>query len=156
MTRPGKEAPSHQFPQFLPDGRHFLYYTLDAKPPGVHVGQLDGSETKRLLDGGPAVFVPTGHLLFPRQGTLFAQAFDPVRLALTGNPFRVAEHVASELGALSASATGTLVFRTGSAVDVERRPLVWFDRSGNQIGRVDTPVVWMRDRRSHLMVATWR
>jgi Tol biopolymer transport system component len=141
VTRVGKEEPGHQFPQFLPDGRHFLYYTLDAKLPGVRVGQLDGSETKRLLDAdGPAVFVPAGYLLFPRQGTLFAQAFDPVRLALTGNPFRVAEHVASELGALSASVTGTLVFRTGSTVDVERRPLVWFDRSGNQIGIVDTPV----------------
>ena len=145
VTRPEKEAPTHQFPQFLPDGRHFLYYTLDATPPGVHVGQLDGSETKRLLDAdAPAVFVPPGYLLFPRQGTLFAQAFDPVRLALTGNPFRVAEHVASAFGALSASATGTLVFRTGSAVDVERRPLVWFDRSGNQIGRVDTPVLGWR------------
>ena len=94
MTRLGQPEPSHQFPQFLPDGRHFLYYTLDAKPPGVYVGQLDGSETQRLLDAdAAAVYVPSGYLLFLRQGTLFAQAFDPVRLALTGNPFRVAEQV---------------------------------------------------------------
>ena len=38
VTRLGKDEPSHQFPQFLPDGRHFLYYTLDAKPPVVQVG----------------------------------------------------------------------------------------------------------------------
>ena len=61
--------------------------------------------------------LPSGYLLFLRQGTLFAQAFDPVRLELTGNPFRVAEQLAWDSApALSASATGTLVFRTGSAV----------------------------------------
>ena len=44
-------------------------YVLDGKPPGVRVGQLGGSETKRLLDAdAPAVFVPAGYLLFPRQG----------------------------------------------------------------------------------------
>ena len=94
----GASEPSHQFPQFLPDGRHFLYYTLDAKPPGVHVGQLDGAETKRLLDAdSPAVFAPPGYLLFLRQGTLFAHAFDPVRLELTGNPFRVADQLEWDL-----------------------------------------------------------
>src|SRR5262245_60822972 len=78
VTRLRKEEPSQLSPQFLPDGRHFLYYTFDTKPPGVRVGQLDGSETKRVLDAdASAVFVPPGYLLFPRQGTLFAQAFDP-------------------------------------------------------------------------------
>ena len=117
VTRLGASELTHQFPQFLPDGRHFLYSTLDAKPAGVHVGQLDGAETKRLLDAdSPAVFAPPGYLLFLRQGTLFAHAFDPVRLELTGNPFRVADQLAWDLPPpLSASATGILVFRTGSS-----------------------------------------
>jgi serine/threonine protein kinase/Tol biopolymer transport system component len=135
----GASEPTHQFPQFLPDGRHFLYYTLDAKPPGVHVGQLDGAETKRLLDAdSPAVFAPPGYLLFLRQGTLFAHAFDPVRLEPTGTPFRVADQLEWDLPpALSASATGILVFRTGSARPTSfARPLVWFDRSGKEIRTV--------------------
>jgi Tol biopolymer transport system component len=137
----GASEPSHQFPQFLPDGRHFLYYTLDAKPPGVHVGQLDGAETKRLLDAdSPAVFAPPGYLLFLRQGTLFAHAFDPVRLELTGNPFRVADQLDWDLPpALSASATGILVFRTGSTRATGTRPLVWFDRSGKEIRTANAP-----------------
>jgi len=139
-TRLGASEPTHQFPQFLPDGRHFLYYTLDAKPAGVHVARLDGAETKRLFDAdSPAVFAPPGYLLFLRQGTLFAHAFDPVRLELTGNPFRVADQLDWDLPPpLSASATGILVFRTGSTRATETRPLVWFDRSGKEIRTVKT------------------
>ena len=135
VTRLEAPALTHQLPQFLPDGRHFLYHTL--VPPGVYLGQLDGSETRRLIDADAAAVYASGHLFFVRQGTLFAQAFDPDRLVLSGNPFRVAEQVASE-PALSASATGTLVYRGGSA-PVVARPLVWFDRSGKEIGRVSEP-----------------
>ena len=81
-----------------------------------------------------------GSLLFVKPGTLFAQAFDPVRLALTGNPFRVAEQIARQFGAhaaLSASAAGPIVYRTGSGVS--KRQFVWFDRSGKEIGKVGDP-----------------
>jgi hypothetical protein len=80
--------------------------------------------------------VPSGYLLFVRQRTLFAQAFDPLRLELIGNPFRVAAQVVSARApALSVSATGTIVYRSGSVLS-SRRPFVWFDRSGKEIGRV--------------------
>jgi eukaryotic-like serine/threonine-protein kinase len=139
VTRLEPPEQTHQFPQFLPDGRHFLYHTLDAKPPGVHIARLDGSETRRLFDSdSAAVYVSSGYLLFLRQGTLFAQAFDPAALMLTGNPFRVAEQVASggSAPALSVSDTGTIVYRVGSGDFSVTRPLVWFDRAGNEIGKV--------------------
>ena len=76
--------------------------TCEASPEvrGVYVGQLDEAlEPRRLLDADTgAVYASSGHLLFVRQGTLFAQGFDPVRLELTGNPFPVAEQVASTRG----------------------------------------------------------
>lgn len=102
---------------------------------GVYISQLDGSETPRLLnaDAG-AVYTSSGHLLFVRQGTLFAQNFDPVRLALTGNPYPVAEQVQ----ALSASAAGPIVYRTGSAAGGQRQ-FIWFDRSGKELGKVGDP-----------------
>ena len=81
-------------PQFLPDGRHFLYYVRGSpEVRGVYVGQLDETvETRRLLDSDTgAVYASSGQLLFVRQGTLFAQDFDPVRLALKAAPFPVAE-----------------------------------------------------------------
>jgi hypothetical protein len=79
-------------------------------PRGVYVGQLDGSAPKRLLDPDSTPKYVSGHLLFVRQETLFAQAFDPVGLVLSGNPFRVAEQVTPVPdfpAAVSASSTGT-------------------------------------------------
>jgi serine/threonine protein kinase len=135
---------SHRFPQFLPDGQHFLYYaTGSAAVRGVYVGALDGSEPTRLMDADTAAaYSPSGHLLFIRQDTLFAQDFDPRRLSLAGDPFPVAQRVAQSglgrpnLGAFSTSADGPLVYRTGSA---GRRQLVWFDRAGGEIAKAGGP-----------------
>ena len=135
---------SHRFAQFLPDGRHFIYYVQGApQARGVYAGQLDGPEPRRLLDADAgAVYASSGHLLFVRQGTLFAQGFDPVRLELNGNPIRLAEQVtvntAENLAAISASAAGPLVYRTGSPVGGQRQ-LVWFDRSGKEVGKAGDP-----------------
>jgi serine/threonine protein kinase len=143
-TSQGGAPISHRFPQFLPDGRHFLYYLQGSSDvTGVYVAQLDGSNRRRLLAADAAAsFAPSGHLLFVRQGTLFAQNFDPTALALTGNPFSVAESVvidaaSTNLAALSSSAAGRLVYRTGSAS--RQRKLVWFDRSGKEIAKVGDP-----------------
>jgi hypothetical protein len=116
--------------------------TLGATPEarGVYLGQLDGSETRRLVDAdAPAVHASSGHLLFVRQGRLFAQDFDPARLTLTGNASSMDEQVMFDaslnLAALSASAAGPIVYRAGSAGGV-RRQSIWFDRSGKEIGRI--------------------
>jgi eukaryotic-like serine/threonine-protein kinase len=137
---------THQHPQFLPDGRHFLYHSINLTPPAVFVGDLEGSESRRLLEADTAArYVPTGHLVFVRAGTLLAQAFDADRLTLSGNPFRIAERVAMPSGmppALSLSATGTLAYRAYSSAQSASfvRPLIWFDRSGKEIGRVSDPL----------------
>ena len=77
VTRLGPQQQSHRFPQALPSGRHFLFYVLgSADARGVYVGAIDGSESRRVLDADTAaVYVPSGYLLFVRQGTLFAQRF---------------------------------------------------------------------------------
>ena len=139
--RPRQAA--HRAPHFLPDGRHFLYYvagTLDAR--GVYVGDLDGSEPRRLLDADTAaIYVSPGHLLFARQGTLFAQKFDAGRMATSGVPFEVEEHVAFDptkyIAAVCASASGVVAYRAG--LTVGRRQFVWLDRSGKEIEKVGEP-----------------
>ena len=129
-----------QLPQFLPDGRHFLYYSPNLTPPAVFAGDLNGSESRRLLEAdSAAIYLPSGHLVFGRGGTLFAQAFDADRLVLTGSPFRVAAQPAGWWApALSLSTTGTLAYRVRSPAlpSYGARPLIWFDRSGKEIGRV--------------------
>jgi dipeptidyl aminopeptidase/acylaminoacyl peptidase len=145
VTRLEGTHTGHRFPHFLPDGQHFLYYVL-GRPDirGIYVGQLDGSTPRRLLDADTAgVYASSGQLLFVREDTLFAQNFDPVRVALKGDPFLVAQQVvqstggAPNLGAVSTSPAGPIAYRTGGAGG--RRQLAWFDRSGKEIEKVGAP-----------------
>jgi serine/threonine protein kinase len=131
----GSEVLNHRSPQFLPDGRHFLYFVLGGD--GAFAGQLDGTETKRILPNVDAgAIYASGHLFFSRQRALFAQRFDPVRLEVSGSPFPVAQQVAGgpNMAALSASLAGTIAFRTGAPGG--RRQIAWVDRSGKEIGKV--------------------
>src|SRR5262249_57256854 len=94
-----------------------------AEDSGVFVGSLDAKpdaqSAQRLLAGNsPAMYAPelgasTGYLLFPREGTLMAQPFNPNNLMLTGDARPVAASVgallAGDLALFSASTTGTLI-----------------------------------------------
>ena len=77
---------------------------------------------------------PPAHLLFIREGKLWAQGFDPDRLEVRGDPLQIAEHVTGGT-TLSASAAGPIIYRTPSA-DSGQRQLVWVDRSGREIEKV--------------------
>jgi eukaryotic-like serine/threonine-protein kinase len=142
ITHPGPLT-SHRFPQFLPDGRHFVYFEQSFdKAAGLWVGDVEGTETHRIVDADVAgVYLSSGHLLFIRQRTMYAQRFDAGRLAVSGSPVPVAAQIVINPGvpgaaAISASSTGLFVYRTGPAAP---KQLEWFDRSGRQIGAVGTP-----------------
>ena len=88
-----------------------------------------------MLDAdGAAVYARSGHLLFARQGELLAQSFDVTRLALQGEPFRVADSVSVNpgisLASLSASASGPIAYGMES---IRRTQFAWFDRSGRRL-----------------------
>jgi dipeptidyl aminopeptidase/acylaminoacyl peptidase len=142
VTQPDAKGLSHRFPQFLPGGQHFLYFVSPAvgipEVRGLYVGQVNGTVTRRLVDADVAgVLAGADRLLFVRQGTLFAQTFDPARLSLSGKPFPVASQILHNTtvgsAAVSASARGLLVYRTGPP---ERRQFTWFDRAGRELGTV--------------------
>jgi eukaryotic-like serine/threonine-protein kinase len=132
---------SHNFPRFLPDGQHILYYAWGTDQ-GIHLTSLNRAETKKLLNAdSPAIYAQPGHLLFLRQSSLFAQPFNPERGNLTGKQVQIADsveqHAAYNLGAFSASETGVMAYWTAGAVSLHR--LVWFDRSGNEIAVLGKP-----------------
>jgi serine/threonine protein kinase/Tol biopolymer transport system component len=132
---------SHTHPRFLPDGRHFLYVvdSPQRQNSGIYVGSLDSKETKLLVNSDQsAEYAPQGYLLFLRDRTLMAQGFDADKLEVKGEPFPVAEQVdrlgqGTRYALFSVSATGVLVYRSGSIENVQ---LIWFDREGKQIGTV--------------------
>jgi len=131
---------AHKFPQFLPDGRHFIYF-IQGAGQGVYAGSLDGGPSKKLVNADAAAVVfPSGFLLMARQTTLFAQAFDFKRQELSGNPFPVAEHAALNTtgNAAGLSATlGIVAYRT-SPLGLARQ-LTWLDRSGKTVGTIGGP-----------------
>ena len=110
---------------------------------GIYAGSLDGGSPKRFAHADAAAVVsPSGFLLFPRQTTLVAQAFDFKRQELSGNPFPVAEQAAFVVGTLAPgfSATSSIVaYRSGSAGVA--RQLRWLDRSGKSTGAIGAPDV---------------
>jgi Tol biopolymer transport system component len=144
------------FPVFLPDGRHFLYYSFSNGPEGsgIYVGSLDAKpdeqRSAKLLatSSGTVAFVPSdsasaadlGHLLFRREGTLMAQPFDDRSMVLSGEPVPVAGQLGSFLanGFFSASQKGVLVYRTGGVARQNSQP-TWFDREGTRLGNSGEP-----------------
>jgi Tol biopolymer transport system component len=139
LTKPDEKRreSSHWFPEFLPDGRHFLFFVRSEDPEhaGVRVGSLDSPETRPLLQGGqPASYAWPGYL-FVRQGrALLARPFEANRLAFTGEPSLVAEAVDSR--EFSASETGALAFASSGP---EIAQPTWFDRGGKRLGTIGEP-----------------
>ena len=101
----------------------------------VHVAFLDGSSPpQKLLEVPAARYAPPGYLVFPQQGKLVAQRFDPQRVALAGSPFTVKEDFSTaEAPIWWASRSGALVI--GGIRQAETH-LAWFDRGGRQTGTI--------------------
>ncbi len=150
VTKPGS-AGSHRFPEFLPDGRRFLFLDTSNTPEstGLYAGSLDGMAPARILaEVSNAAYAPpggsrrSGHLLFRQENTLMAQPFDPDRLQTTGEMFPLAEQVGRSghagHGAFSVAGSGVLAYRTGAGF-LGDRELVWLDRTGKRLGVLTKP-----------------
>ena len=143
LTKLANGHVGHAFPSFLPDGRHVLYFAGSASDDtaGVHVVSLDDGASKRIVGAATgAVYSPSGRvLLFVRDGTLLAQAFDVKSLTLAGDPFPIAERVEygvfNGIVAFSVSDTGILAYGTGSGA-LSGLQLTWIDRTGKLIETV--------------------
>lgn len=127
-------------PEFLPDGRHFLYLSrsADAGKSRIYVGSLDSKDTFLLIPiESNANFVSPGFLVYGRQETLFAQPLDPRKLRLTGDPVPIAQHVGRisqvPVSQFSASRNGVLVYSAPSARQVQ---LGWRNRDGARQGLI--------------------
>jgi Tol biopolymer transport system component len=129
------------WPEFLPDGRHFLYMATGQKPEenAYRIGSLDSKETRTLAQAQTLVtYAPPGYLLFVRDRTLVAQPFDPKALKTTGEPVPLAEHIGTNnvgLARFSVSREGTLAYRTGESGS----RLLWRDRAGRELDSIGDP-----------------
>jgi eukaryotic-like serine/threonine-protein kinase len=138
----------HIFPQFLPDGEHFIYLSESAKPEnsGTYLGSLDSPKRKRIHDGlANAVYAPPGYLIFRTGTSLMARRFDFRRAEVSGDPLRLVDGVATGnppfYSIFSVSENGILAYLSLSML-FDITELVWCDRTGRRLGTVASPAAY--------------
>jgi eukaryotic-like serine/threonine-protein kinase len=149
---------AHRFPQFLPDGRHFIYQvqTIDRADWSIFVGSIDGSKPRMLVPSEYARFAAPNTLLYVRDANLFAQTMDAATQELRGDPVKIASGVYSlnmnGRAGFSASDNGVLVYRSSPELiqsqAAPNRQLTWVDRTGRPLGTVGVSTTASRLRLS--------
>ena len=153
----GRETAHRMYthPSLLPDGRHILYTAsqeTNGEDSGVFVATTDGREEKRVLPVlTNAQYVEPGWLVYSRQGSLRAQAFDSASLEVRGDSLPLAQGVQylsfSEGYLFALSRNGVLVYIRGNGLP--QRQFTWLDRQGNILGTVGKPGNVYSPRLSH-------
>jgi eukaryotic-like serine/threonine-protein kinase len=147
----GRSEAAQRAPAFLPDGRHFVYYSTAARDPGIYIASLDGG-TPQLLDGGafrPSRIVRGGstgdyYLMHVRGTQLVARRFDIAKKRLIGNEVLVATAQLAS-GFFSASQNGHLAIirqQIGSG------RLTWFSRDARSLKNAAESADYMEIRLS--------
>ena len=134
----------HVAPQFLPDGRRFLYVvegdgdgentlglaSLDSTA-GTHMRADHWAGRLGRMGSGAMIRYANGYLLWLSSDALVAQKFDVDRLQFEGDAATLVADFSTpevtQFSGFAVSEAGTLAYR---AVTV-RHHLVWFDRNGN-------------------------
>jgi serine/threonine-protein kinase len=130
---------THRYPQMLPAAQTVLFMNgLNNDGEGtIEAQSLKTGKRKRLAEAGAYPrYLPSGHLVYMHQGTLFAVAMNPRRLELSGSPAPVLEDVGFYPG------TGTAGFafaQSGMFVYVAATPEEQMREIGvmDQTGKVD-------------------
>jgi Tol biopolymer transport system component len=139
-----KQEVGTAWPFFLPDGRHYLFLSNNAKGPvTIKVASLDSSDVTVLVDSESRVEYSSGHIFYVAQRTLMARPFSPDTFTLGGEPFPVTDRIQIQnLGLVdfSTSQSGDLAY-ANDAQD-RRNRLLWFDRAGKELGAAGEPALY--------------
>jgi serine/threonine-protein kinase len=138
--QPGEAT--QRWPQILPGGQAILYTSHSAatgfQDASVVVHRLsDGARTIVQRGAHYGRYLPSGHVLYVHEGTLFAVPFDMERLAVAGQPTPVVSEVVSSSATggaqFATSRSGTLVYLSGGPAMYTANinaPIQWLTRTG--------------------------
>jgi eukaryotic-like serine/threonine-protein kinase len=147
VTQPSKEKgeTAHAWPQVLPGSQTVLFtaYGTGAYDDGeIAVVSFKTGERKTLHRGASfGRYLPSGHLVYLHQNTLWAAPFDLSRLEVTGAPQPVLEEVNSNVsggGDFDFSQTGTLAY-VSSKVQISFPYSIWWLESSGQVKPLHAP-----------------
>jgi Tol biopolymer transport system component len=145
---------AYLLPQFLPDGRHFVFFvhTRYEESSGVYLASLDHPRGRLLFASETnAVWSPeagessdrNGYLLYILGDSLVARRFELSRFTTSGDPIPVAENVGAvrslSLSPVSVSANAILAYQP---LDSPLRRAAWMDRAGNEIASATDAGQW--------------
>src|SRR5882672_7324500 len=143
---PTRFETSHRWPEFLPDGKHFVYLAANfsGKPDmnAIFLGSLDSPDRRLLVSStANAAYAEPGYLVYLRDKTLVAQLFDRRSYVLSGEPHALSDEILFlpqvNRAIYSVSSGEVLVTQTGKGATMSQ--LAWFDRSGKPAGIVGQP-----------------
>jgi eukaryotic-like serine/threonine-protein kinase len=131
---------SHDFPQILPDGEHVLFQyskgspeaTVEATVKAAVISLRTGKMRVVAEDAAYPRYLPTGHLVFTRRGSLLAAPFSLKRLEMAGLAVPMLDDLVTNrrytnCASMAFSSEGTLVYRPRQQF---QRVFVWMDRKG--------------------------
>jgi Tol biopolymer transport system component len=142
---------SHRWPEFLPDGEHFLFWSgsfgsgPESAKDGIYFSSLTAKEKKQVAHTEGNAAYANGHLYYlDERESLIIAAFDPGDGKTAGEPVVVSERVSYEpsvnYSAFAAGGDGTVVYSAGAGA-ITLSALVWYDRSGKELGHVGAPAL---------------
>lgn len=148
-----------RWPQILPAADAVLFTTSshlanqengDIKAVSLRTGQV-----KVLVHGGYyGRYLPSGHLVYVRQGILFGVGFDVARLEVRGSPVPLLQNLAAnatsgggQFDISGETSGGTLVYLSGAA-SAQRWRVMWLDGSGKMQPLIALPGTYTSPRLS--------
>jgi serine/threonine-protein kinase len=156
LTTLGENEITQRWPQMLQGGKAVLF-TGNSQADGFDraniVAQVLPNGPRKLLVQGAYYgrYLPSGHLIYVHNGTVFAAPFDVDRLELHGPAAQVLDGVAVNMpvGAaeIAFSDTGTVAYLPApERVNYMDAPIDWLNRSGTTATMRATPARWLAPR----------
>ena len=154
-------ATTQRWPDALPGGKAVLYTehsgTTGFDEANIVVASVSADASAKAGPSKVVVpgayygrYVPSGHVVYIKQGTLFAVPFDPVRLETTGPAVPAVEGLMSSPSSGGAqvafSSEGTLAYVPGAATSNVSNPIDWMTRDGKASVLRATKAEWVSPR----------
>jgi Tol biopolymer transport system component len=139
---------SHRWPQFLPDGIHYLYSAIHLSGgrqlSEVYVGSLNSNEKRLVTKASTNVAYVAPYLLYYHDRTLFGQHFDTKTFELTREPTPILTDVqySPRISRAVFAASNTHLLVAQKAGDTGASQFLWFNRQGQEIGTALKPGIY--------------